>query len=758
MESEFKYRALVEQIPAITYIADIDELSTTLFISPQVEEILGFKPDEWRKGQDIWLKQIHPDDRERVLSEVKGTHENGEPLISEYRMITRRGQVIWISDRAVIISDEQGEPRFLQGAMFDITKRKEMDKALKKAYDEMEERVVERTTKLNRMLTELQESEAQLCAVLSSLREHVCVLDPKGRITTVNEAWLRFARENDAQSEELISPGADYLEICRKAAEQGDDYAQQALDGIKGILDRQKDSFRLEYPCSSPEIYRWFSMMVVPLQNPEGGVVISHRDFTKRKQFEKELQQNEKSLAEAQQIAHLGNWYWDVINNETYWSNELFNIFGVTPDITKPSKNAFLERVHPDDRHRLEKHIAATLNNNEPFSIDHRIILPDGSVRFLNSMARMERDAENNPVRLFGIAQDITERKETEEELKIKDIAISSSISAIGMTDPEGRLVYVNDAFVKMWGFDGAEEILGRSLPEFWKGEGIVETIRTLHEKGGKIGEDIAKRKDGSLFHVQFSASMIKDDEGNPLRMFGSFVDVSKRKLAEEALHQSEATLRHLSSKLLEAHEEESKRIGQELHDGLAQTLSAVKLWGEAALMHLKEENTSQLTKPLESIVALARGSVEEVRRIIMNLRPTILDDLGILATISWLCQDFQALHPGIQIHQKIDIQEDDMPEALKTVIFRVIQEVLNNVAKHSKADHVDLFLKQDDGKIKLTISDNGIGFDTEQMTYFDQFKKGLGLSSMKERVSLSSGTFSIDSKEGLGTTVLAFW
>jgi PAS domain S-box-containing protein len=561
----------------------------------------------------------------------------------EIRVLTKSGAIKWVEANSTIIT-WGGKPA-IQAFVTDITKRKQMEKALKKAYDEMEERVIERTTKLNRMLTELQESESQLCAVLSSLPEHVCVLDRKGRITNVNDAWLRFAGENDAQSVELISPGADYLEICRKAVVQGDDYAQRALDGIEEVLDRRDGSFRLEYPCHSPEKHRWFSMMVVPLQNPEGGVVISHRDITQRKQFEKELQQSEYSLGEAQQIAHLGNWWWDMLIDETYWSKELFNIFGVTPNNTNPSKNAFLERVHPDDLIRVEECIATTLSTNKPFSIDHRIVMPDGSIKFLNSMARMECDEAGRPVRLFGIAQDITERKETEEELKIKGTAISSSISAIGMTDPEGRLVYANDALVRMWGFDSAEEIIGRSLPEFLEGDGILETIRALHEKGGRIGEDIGKRKDGSLFHVQFSANMIKDDAGNPLCMFGSFIDISKRKRAEEALHQSEATLRHLSSKLLEAHEEESKRIGQELHDGLAQTLSAVKLWGEAALIHSKEENISQLTKPLESIVALAQGSVEEVRRIIMNLRPTILDDLGILATISWLCQDFQALH-----------------------------------------------------------------------------------------------------------------
>jgi PAS domain S-box-containing protein len=143
---------------------------------------------------------------------------------------------------------------------------------------------------------------------------------------------------------------------------------------------------------------------------------------------------------------------------------------------------------------------------------------------------------------------EISERKKTEELLNIKNMAIASSISAMALTDVEGKLTYVNDSTVKMWGYDSADEILGRRLPEFWEGDGVFKTIKTLQEKGGAVGEYLGKRKDGSLFNVQFAASMIKDEAGNPLCMFGSFLDITERKKAEEALRESEERYHSLYS------------------------------------------------------------------------------------------------------------------------------------------------------------------------------------------------------------------
>ncbi|MBC8466333.1 MAG: GAF domain-containing protein [Deltaproteobacteria bacterium] len=234
--------------------------------------------------------------------------------------------------------------------------------------------------------------------------------------------------------------------------------------------------------------------------------------------------------------------------------------------------------------------------------------------------------------------------------------------------------------------------------------------------------------------------------------------EITERKKTGEALKQSENELRRLSSKLLTAHEEESKRIGQELHDGLAQTLSAVKIWVENAIIQLGQKDSVEATKSLESVVPLARGAVEEVRRISKNLRPSSLDDLGVLATISWSCQEFCTLYAGIEIEEQIEIEEDQVPESLKIVIYRVLQEALNNIAKHSGASLVRISLKATGGMIEMIIGDNGEGFEMGYILSDQRSDRGLGIASMKERTELSGGFFLIESRKGVGTTVRASW
>jgi len=120
-QSEAKYRALVEQIPAVTYTAALDEGSSTLYVSPQIEALIGFSQAEYASDPDIWRKQIHPEDRERVLDEVHRAHDQGEALRTEYRMLTRDEQVVWVRDEALVVRDDSGRPIFLQGIMFDVT-------------------------------------------------------------------------------------------------------------------------------------------------------------------------------------------------------------------------------------------------------------------------------------------------------------------------------------------------------------------------------------------------------------------------------------------------------------------------------------------------------------------------------------------------------------------------------------------------------------------------------------------------------------
>jgi len=234
--------------------------------------------------------------------------------------------------------------------------------------------------------------------------------------------------------------------------------------------------------------------------------------------------------------------------------------------------------------------------------------------------------------------------------------------------------------------------------------------------------------------------------------------DITERKRAEEALQESEKGLRFFSSQILTVKEQERKRIVRELHDGIGQSLTAIKFGVERALEQTGESRATPGVESLEATIPFIQEAMEEVRRIGMDLRPSSLDDLGILPTISWLCREFQTIYSGIGIKKEIEIQEDDVSDHLKTVIYRVLQEALNNVAKHSKANLVDLCLRKTYSSIKLEIKDNGLGFNVKDALLVDSSKRGFGLTSMRERTELSGGSFAIESIRGAGTTLWASW
>jgi signal transduction histidine kinase len=223
------------------------------------------------------------------------------------------------------------------------------------------------------------------------------------------------------------------------------------------------------------------------------------------------------------------------------------------------------------------------------------------------------------------------------------------------------------------------------------------------------------------------------------------------QKKAENALKQSESQVTNLTSKLLMAEERERKRIANDLHDSLGQSLNAISTSVKNALQQVGDKVKTGY-ESLEAIMPIIERSIEEVRRIGMNLRPSILDDLGLLPAFGWLIREYQTTYPGIRVKEQIEIQETEVAHHLKAVIFRISQEALNNIAKHSKASLVNLSLKKKVDKVELKIEDNGIGFDLESI------KKGLGLGSMRERAEFSGGSFDIESVNGKGTVIRASW
>ena len=244
------------------------------------------------------------------------------------------------------------------------------------------------------------------------------------------------------------------------------------------------------------------------------------------------------------------------------------------------------------------------------------------------------------------------------------------------------------------------------------------------------------------------------------ISVVGEFYRRTRQQAQETSLELAKANeaLRDLSTRLISAHEEERRRIAGEIHDTLGSYLAAVKFKVESAHLEIGETaiSSTEYSNTINTITPLINECVEECRRIQMDLRPSILDDLGLLASLSWFCRRFQTTYSNIQIEQGIEVEEDDVPPPLRIVVFRVAQEALNNIAKHSKADFVSLRLRKIDGAIELILQDNGQGFNLEKA--LNSKSTGLGLRSMRERTEFSGGSFAIESTEGKGTIIHASW
>ena len=161
---------------------------------------------------------------------------------------------------------------------------------------------------------------------------------------------------------------------------------------------------------------------------------------------------------------------------------------------------------------------------------------------------------------------------------------------------------------------------------------------------------------------------------------------------------------------------------------------------------------------PLRTLASIVQRAIAEVRRIVADLRPSVLDDLGVVAATDWLCREFRKVHDPIRLESRIGVPEERIPEELKTAIFRIAQEALNNAAKYSRAAQVRLALEENAGRIELEVRDDGQGFDPRSTPAADGSRKGLGLISMRERAELSGGSFSVESAAGAGTAVRASW
>ena len=235
--------------------------------------------------------------------------------------------------------------------------------------------------------------------------------------------------------------------------------------------------------------------------------------------------------------------------------------------------------------------------------------------------------------------------------------------------------------------------------------------------------------------------------------------EISKRQEYEFSLKRKDDQIRLISSKLHQRNEIERKKIANDLHDVLGSSLTSIK-YTLSSIINCKAKISKGVLLKLEYLNQLIQNSMQEVREISLNLRPSLIDDLGILSTISWLSTKFEKTYPWVFVDQQINIKEEDISEPLKIVIYRILQEAMNNIARHCHCETVRIIFQRNKASIDLIIEDTGDGFDLDEQLSIksDHENQKMGLISMKERAKLSGGRFSIQSKIGVGTRIKVTW
>jgi PAS domain S-box-containing protein len=354
------------------------------------------------------------------------------------------------------------------------------------------------------------------------------------------------------------------------------------------------------------------------------------------------------------------------------------------------------------------------------------------------------------------LENEIAERKSVQTKLNQLSWVFRDAADPIIIEDLSGTIIEINREAERSYGWS-RDELIGKSiknllLPDRYQ---FAWQLRQQCLNGQEVRNWEGYRVDkyGRVFPTLVTTFPLMDENDRIEFVATITKDISILKNLELELRDSQRRLKQFSRKSIEALEADRKAVSRELHDSIGGNLAAIKFALESTVKKIVEKPDAATTSLEKTILHLAE-TIKDCKRISANLRPEIIDDRGLLATIDWHTRQFSQHYSQIKIIQQIDVDEQEVPEPLKIVIYRVIQEALNNAAMHSKADTIYIRLKKSGNYFEAEVEDNGHGFDLKEVANRGDRISGYGLKSMRERVEIIGGSFSVHSLLTTGTRI----
>jgi PAS domain S-box-containing protein len=753
-------QAIFDNIPVM--ISSYDASGRLSRVNREWERTLGWTFAEAQRVDILAQAYPNPEDRKRAEEFI----QQAERRWADFRMRTRSGKVIEASWARFALSDGSRI-----GLGLDITERKEAEAALRREKETLQ-------------------------AIFDNIPVMISITDASERLWRVNREWERTLGWSLEEAQQ-----ADLLTECYP-----DSASREEVLAFYRRVQSQWADFRMRTRDQRVIESSWACFDI-----SDGSRISLGLDITERKRAEEAVRESEGRFRQLAENINEVFWLANLDPTELLYVSPAYErVFHRSRESLYRDPRSWLEAVHPEDRERVRR-AADEKGARGKLDETYRVISGDGSIRWIRDRGFPIRDALGRIYRYAGIAEDVTDRRRAEEEragllesqskaraeaeaalerLHAIQRITDAALSYLGLADLLRELLArlrstLRVDVASVWLLDNeGKELYARAIDgvPFERVAGVRIPIDAVHLEVPFLTNDVEPPTPGrddwyarawSALNMPLRAAMSTPllVEGKPIGLVGvtstrarftegdlhllqvvadRVAPAIERGRLDEAVRAGREQLKALSRRLLSAQEEERRRLAVELHDELGQVLTAVKI----NLASLQRQSAALAPGHLRDAIASVDRAMETVRDLALDLRPSVLDDLGLPAAVRWYADRF-ARTTHIDVHLSIDAVPH-LPSELETACFRVAQEALTNVARHAQAPNVWVDLHLVAEALDLRVRDDGIGFDAGIARERAIGGASVGLLGMQERISLAGGEYELSTRPGAGTEVRA--
>ena len=798
-DAEERYRALVEQLPVVVYSDAVDDVSTALYISPRYEQLTGYSPEQRMLDPGLWTRMLHPEDREQVLTESRRTNETGDPFDIEYRLVSADGRTIWVHDHAMLVTGTDGR-QIWQGVLQDVTERHVAEEALA------------------RRDAILQATGFAAERFLGSTSWQDALDDVLARLGRAGEATRTFLYRNEEDDEgraavSLVrawqsptSPTIDRPDLTSRFPWHEGGFTRWVdVLGSGQVLHGDIEDF----PEAEREVFRGTgirSLVVVPVfVRDRWWGYIGFDDLERARMWhETEIEAltvTANTLGAAitrdlasTELAETQKRYRTLVEQIPamtyiqraddaeilYYSPQVHEVLGYGDD-EWGAFEFWANAIHPDDRARVVEEDRITNETGAPFHLEYRLLAKDGRTVWIRDDAVLVRDDDGTPMFWQGVRFDVTEQKEAEERLRAAEERYRGIVEHVpaaiylDRADRSLESLYVSPQIEDIAGVSPQEWMAD---PDLWSRmvdpedrDRVLADYRASIEQGRPwIAEYRLRTADGRTIWVHDETTPLHDEAGAPTLLQGVIFDITERKLAEQALRESEQREREAAERLRALDDMKNTFLAAVSHElrspltsilGLSLTLERAPDMPDedrGDLLRRLATNARKLDRLLKDLLdidRLNRGIVEPQYRV---------TDVAALARRTVESLDALAGRDVAARTEPVVIPVDPAK------VERIVENLLINAARHTPAERkIWLEVVPHDGGVLISVDDEGPGVPEELRTaIFEPFRQGpspsphspgtgIGLSLVARFAELHEGRAWVEDREGGGASFRVF-